>query len=138
MLPALLLAAALAHPLDGVLRVDPVPTPGPLTAEVAFRAAAPGGEVTTFSGTCPWPDPARPLVHRWKGILPGDGPRILRHLRITFRDGAGKVVATVFKDPGGRVDPRGLRGLVLHVVPGVAAGVFDSGEVRLELEIGGR
>lgn len=136
MVPGLLLAAALALPLDVVLKVDPAPFPAPLTAEVSFEAAVAGKGVTSFSGTCPWPDPARPLLHRWKAALPGAEPRTLRRLRYVFKDGRGRVVASLFKDPAGVVNPKGLQGVVLHAVPVPGPPGFQLGEHRVELEIG--
>jgi len=137
MLPGLLLAAALAAPLDVALKVDPAPCRGPLTVEVAFEAAVAGKGVTSFAGACPWPDPGLPLAHRWKGALPGAEPRTLRRLRYVFRDGRGKVVASLFKDPAGVVDPKGLQGVVLHAVPVPGPPGFQL-EHRVELEIGTR
>jgi hypothetical protein len=115
MLP-LLLALALT-PLDVVLRVDPAGYAAPLEAELTFSAAGKG--VVTFQGRCPWPDPRKPLVYRWKDALAlEDGPVTVRNLRYVLKDASGAPAGSLGKDPAGTFHPAGLKGLVFHLAPG--------------------
>jgi hypothetical protein len=140
MLAAALALAPQTRPLDVVLRIDApkeVRARPPLRVELTFVLENSPG-LKTFSGQCPWEDPARPLVHRWKGGLVLDAAargRTLKGVHYLIKDRDGRTVLNFLgADPAQKIHAEALSALVLHLTPGNLGEPGGAVDHQVELE----